>query len=86
MIEKANYFARHGYEVTIVTEAQMGRPLAFPLDSSVKHIDMGLDFNKQYSQGPLGRLYTYKSLMKKYSSFYSRLWAFATASSMVPTL
>ena len=45
IIEKANYLVRHGYEVTIVTEAQMGRPLAFPLDSSVKHIDMGLDFN-----------------------------------------
>jgi len=66
IIEKANYFARHGYEVTIVTEAQMGRPLAFPLDSSVKHIDMGLDFNEQYRHGSLRRLWIYLKLMSQY--------------------
>lgn len=66
LVDKANWLVNHGYEVTIVTEAQMGRPLSFNLDNKVRHVDMGLDFNKQYSQGPLGRLYTYKSLMKKY--------------------
>ena len=66
IIEKANYFVRHGYEVTIVTEAQMGRPLAFPLDSSVKHIDMGLDFNEQYRHGSLWRLWIYFKLMSRY--------------------
>ena len=66
IIEKANYLVRHGYEVTIVTEAQMGRPLAFPLDSSVKHIDMGLDFNEQYRHGSLWRLWIYFKLMSRY--------------------
>ena len=66
IIEKANYFVRKGYEVTIVTEAQMGRPMAFPLDPAVRHIDMGLDFNSQYTQGFLRRGYTYFSLMRQY--------------------
>ena len=66
LVDKANWLINHGYEVTIVTEAQMGRPMSFNLDCKVRHVDMGLDFNKQYSQGSLGRLYTYKSLMKEY--------------------
>ena len=32
IVEKANYFASHGYRVTLVTEAQMGRELSFSLD------------------------------------------------------
>ena len=68
IIEKANYFATHGYDVIIVTEAQLGRETAFPLEPSVKHIDMALDFNKQYTQNFIHRAYTYLSLMFKYKS------------------
>lgn len=66
LVKKANYFANHGYQVTVVTEAQMGRPLSFPLDRAVRHIDMGLDFNSQYQRGTLGRAYVYYFLMYKY--------------------
>ena len=66
IIEKANFFVQHGYEVTIVTESQMGRPIVFPLDSKVKHIDMGLDFNEQYRHGNLRRLWIYIKLMRRY--------------------
>ena len=34
IIEKANYFATHGYDVIIVTESQMGRQTAFSLHSA----------------------------------------------------
>jgi glycosyltransferase involved in cell wall biosynthesis len=44
----------------------MGRPTSFPLDSSVKHIDVGLDFNKQYKQSFWGRAFTYITLMYEY--------------------
>ena len=71
IIEKANYFATHGYDVIIVTESQMGRQTAFSLHSAVKHIDLGLDFNKQYTQSFLMRGYTYLSLMYQYKK---RLW------------
>ncbi len=66
IIEKANYFVRHGYEVTMVTEAQLGRPLSFPLDAAVTHIDMGLDFDQQYRQGLVRRAFTYFSLIHQY--------------------
>lgn len=68
IVEKANYLVRDGYKVTIVTEAQMGRNLSFNLDSKVKHIDMGLDFNRQYNQGFIRRAYTYLTLMRCYRS------------------
>jgi glycosyltransferase involved in cell wall biosynthesis len=66
LVEKANWLVNHGYDVTIVTESQMGRPLSFVIDNKIRHVDMGLDFNKQYTKGPLQRFYIYNSLMKKY--------------------
>ena len=66
LVEKANYLSAHGYDVTIVTEAQLGRDLSFPINPAVKHIDMGLDFNRQYTQGTIGRLWTYYSLIREY--------------------
>ena len=66
IVEKANYFVQHGYEVTIITESQMGREMAFPLDAAVKHIDMNLDFNSQYNKGFFRRAYTYYTLMRQY--------------------
>ncbi len=68
LVEKANYLVNHGYDVTIVTESQMGKPLSFKLDDKVCHIDIGLDFGKQYTQGLFRRFLTYSSLMHKYKS------------------
>lgn len=56
---KANYLSTHGYDVTIVTETQMGRPHVFPLSNTVKTIDIGVDFNKQYAQSFFHRAFTY---------------------------
>lgn len=66
IVEKANYFATHGYQVTIVTESQMGRELSFPLDEKVRHIDIGIDFNRQYAYHGLQRLATYLVMLRKY--------------------
>ena len=68
LVEKANYLVNHGYDVTIVTESQMGKPLSFKLEDKVCHIDMGIDFGKQYIQGSFRRFLTYSSLMCKYKS------------------
>ena len=48
LTDKANYLAEHGYDITIITESQMGRPVVFPLSPKVRLIDMGIDFDKQY--------------------------------------
>lgn len=66
IVEKANYFANHGYQVTLVTEAQMGRELSFPLDKNVRHIDMGIDFNHQYELHGMRRLLIYLMMLGQY--------------------
>lgn len=66
IVEKANYFASHGYKVTLVTEAQMGRELSFPLDEKVRHIDIGIDFNRQYAYHGLRRFLTYLNMLRQY--------------------
>lgn len=66
IVDKANYFAQNGYNITLVTESQLGRELSFPLNPKVQHIDMNLDFNRQYSQSFIHRAFTYYFLMQKY--------------------
>ena len=66
IVEKANYFANHGCQVTVVTEAQMGREMSFMLDGKVRHIDIGIDFNSQYRQHGVRRLLTYLWMMRRY--------------------
>lgn len=68
LTNKANYLAENGYDVTIITEAQMGREPIFPLSPKVKHIDIGLDFNKQYNQSFLHRIYTYFTYIRIYKT------------------
>ena len=68
LTEKANYLATHGYQVTILTESQMDRPLSFELNPMIRHVDMGLDFNSQYSHGILRRLWIYLKLMRQYGN------------------
>ena len=72
IVDKANYFAQNGYRITLVTESQLGRELSFPLNPKVQHIDMNLDFNRQYSQSFIHRAFTYYFLMQKY--IYSLLF------------
>ena len=52
--------------MTIVTEAQIGRELSFPLDVRVKHVDIGIDFNRQYSLHGIRRLLTYGNMLRQY--------------------
>lgn len=68
LTDKANYLANHGYDVTIITESQMGRPLVYPLSSKVKLIDIGLDYEKQYGHNLIYRLFLYT----RYSILYKR--------------
>lgn len=67
LIQKANYFAEvYSYDVYIITDSQTGRPTTFPLSPKVYHIDLGLDFNKQYKHGAFMRCYYYFTQMNKY--------------------
>lgn len=67
IIEKANYFAdKLNYEVFIITAHQCGKPIFFPLSEKVKHIDLDVDFNKQYNHSLFIRSYYYIKLLRHY--------------------
>ena len=42
--DKANWLVAHGYEVTILTTEQKGRPDAFPLDSRIERRDLAIGY------------------------------------------
>jgi len=44
LTDKANWLAGHGYEVTIITTEQKGRPDAFPLDSRISRRDLDIGY------------------------------------------
>ena len=63
---KANWLAAHGYDVTFVTDSQMGRTPIFPLDRGVRFIDLGINFELQYSYSLPVRFIMYRKMIKKY--------------------
>lgn len=44
LTDKANWLAAHGYEVTIITTEQKGRPDAFPLDGRISRRDLAIGY------------------------------------------
>ena len=44
LTDKANWLARHGYEVTIITTEQNGRPDAFVLDDTISRRDLAIGY------------------------------------------
>lgn len=74
VVRKANYLADNmGHEVYIVTDSQKNRPVIFPLSVNVKHIDLDIDFDKQYNHNLLIRSYYYFTLMYKYRKRLTKL-------------
>ncbi|WP_296847278.1 glycosyltransferase family 4 protein [uncultured Methanobrevibacter sp.] len=71
--EKANWLASNGYDVAIVTDSQLGREPAFPLNSKVRMIDLGVDFSKEYGHFFLKRAYLYFTLIRQYRHKMERL-------------
>ena len=66
LTEKANWLAEHGYEITIITDTQMGRVPVFPLSSKVKLHDLAIDFSQEYKHSLPLRIWWYFKLMRQY--------------------
>ena len=66
VIEKANYMAEHGNDVTIITDSQHNRQAFYPLSSKVKLMDLAIDFEQEYKYNTLIRIFIYLKLIKKY--------------------
>lgn len=65
--QKANYLAdKLGYEVFIVTDSQNKRKTSFPLSPKVKHIDLNINFDRQYNYHIILRFFIYQALMRRY--------------------
>lgn len=70
---KANWLAKHGYDISIVTDSQMGIPPVYQLLPEVRLIDLGIDFMQQYRYGILKRTILYFKLMKIYRKKITKL-------------
>ena len=69
---KANYFAEHGDEVTIITSESGGRKPYFPLSPRVAHIDLGVAFDYPYSQSRLTKLIKYPFRYYRFRKRFAR--------------
>ena len=57
-VEKMNFLAnQYGQEVYLITTCQGNHPLAFPLSSKIKHIDLAVRFHTKYQYSLPKRLY-----------------------------
>ena len=54
----------HGNEVCLVTTDQGGHKVPYPLNRSVRHIDLGIRFVQQYRYHGLKRYLIYFSMVK----------------------
>lgn len=58
IIQKANYLADEMHQdVFIITDSQKERPPVFPISPRIRHIDIGIDFDRQYHHNLLVRGY-----------------------------
>lgn len=67
IIQKANYLADEMHQdVFIITDSQKERPPVFPISPRVRHIDIAIDFDRQYHHNLLVRGCYYFTLMRLY--------------------
>ena len=87
VIQKANYLADvMGHEVYVITDSQAGRAVIFPLSPKVKHIDLDINFDRQYRHGLLLRSLCYFMLMFVYRKKLGRLLEHIKADIVISTL
>ena len=59
LTNKANYLARHGYEIVVVTTDQRGAQPFFPLEPSIRSIDLGINYDENNGKSFLNKLLHY---------------------------
>ena len=56
LADKANWLAGHGHEVIIVTTDQRAQADAFPMDRSIRHVDLGINYEHDNGKNLLNKL------------------------------
>lgn len=59
LANKANYLAKLGFEVTIITSDQNNRKPYFDLDPRINQIDLGINYTENNNSGLLKKLFAY---------------------------
>lgn len=59
LANKANYLATLGYQITIVTTDQEGKPPFFPFKDTIKHYDLEINYARNNGMGLLKKLQDY---------------------------
>ncbi|MBB6130762.1 glycosyltransferase family 4 protein [Mucilaginibacter lappiensis] len=59
LANKANYLSEEGYDVSIITTDQRGRPSFFIFSPKIKHYDLGIDYSKNNGKGLLNKVLQY---------------------------
>lgn len=56
MLAKIAWLVNHGYEISIVTTDQKGRPPFFPIPEGVKMTDLSINYSDDNPKGPLAKI------------------------------
>lgn len=59
LADKANWLARQGHKVTIVTTDQLGRANAFPLDPAIDQVDLGINYEENNGGSLIDKIVRY---------------------------
>lgn len=73
LTDKANYLAAHGYDVTIVTTEQKGRPEAFPLHPAIHRADLAIGYEDNNGASFSDKLLHYFGKRRAHRRALSRL-------------
>ena len=85
VISKANWLAAHGYDVTIVTAIQFGRPDFFPLHPAIKRIDLDIPYDDIQSFGVFKKMLVRRKLIKLHRKKLEELLIEANADIVIST-
>ena len=66
LTDKANWLVSHGYQVTILTTEQQGRPVAFPLDDRIVTRDLGIGYEDNNGKSLVDKLIHYPAKQLKH--------------------
>lgn len=68
LANKANYLARHGFEVVVVTTDQRGQPPFFPMDEGIRTIDLGINYDDNNGKPFLDKLLRYPAKQARHKA------------------
>ena len=66
LTDKANWLVAHGYDVTILTTEQKGRPVAFPLDARIRTRDLEIGYEDNNGGSLWDKLVHYPGKQRKH--------------------